>query len=167
MGWKFKIVVIFVVVIFLGCCAWMGYVVYARHQANDYIVDVAASFNAASLVNGDETYTDPDRAVICTYEGRQYVIIPENYKAIISLLRKECVAPVFRRVGKDAPLVISICNSAELRIEPDADSVDGALISYTADSGRRYTMHVRGGNIWLQILEYTTTGHSERKNLPL
>ena len=74
---------------------------------------------------------------------------------------------VVRRVGGDAPLEITVCGAARLLIEPDADSVDGALIAFTADSGRRFTMHVRGGNIWKQLVEYATVGHGERLNLPL
>ena len=75
--------------------------------------------------------------------------------------------PVFRRIRGDAPLSICICDGARLLIEPDRDSVDGALISFTTDAGKRYTMHVRGGNIWKQIVEYATVGHSQRQNLPL
>lgn len=167
MGWKMKTIVFLAVAMFLIGCVWLGYVVYARSQGNEYAVQVAASFNAAALVNGDETYVEPDRAVICTYEGKRYVILPDNYKAVVSLLRKDYVMPMFRRVGKDAPLLITICGGAQLRIEPDKNSDDGALISFTADNGKHFTMHVRGGNIWKQLLEYTTVGHSDRRNLQL
>ena len=90
MGWKMKTFVIFAVILFVVTTAWLGFVVYARYQANDYSVEVAAAFNAATLVNGEETFTDPDRAVISSYQRQRYVIIPENYKAIVSLLRKDC-----------------------------------------------------------------------------
>ena len=167
MGWKMKTAVIVSVGMFLAGCAWLGFVVCARYRGNDYLVQVTASFNAASLVNGEETFTEPDKAVISTFEGRRYVVIPENYKAIVSLLRKDHVMPLFRRVGKDAPLSVVICGGARLRIEPDGDSVDGALVSFDADNGRHYTMHVRGGNIWRQIVQYTTEGPLNRRNLPL
>ena len=167
MGWKLKTIVFLTLAVFLAGCAWLCFVVYARYQGNDYLVDITASFNAASLVNGEETYTDPDRAVISTYEGQSYVIIPENYKAVVSLLRKDHVMTLFRRIGKDAPLKITVCGSAEIRIEPDRGSDDGALIDFVDAGGKRYVMHVRGGNIWKQFIEYATVGHSVNRNLPL
>ena len=167
MGWKLKTVVFLTLGLFVAGCLWVGYVVYARYQGNEYVLQVAASFNAAALVNGEETYTDPDKAVISTYEGRQYVILPDNYRALISLLRKDSAMPLFRRVGRNAPLTIDICDGARLRIQPDRDSVDGALIAFTADSGKRFTMHVHGGNIWKQIVKYATEGRTQYPNLPL
>ena len=167
MSWKSKAVVFIVIVVFLFTCLGLAYAVYARYQGNDYLIQVTAAFNAASLLNGEETYTDPENAVISTYEGQQYVILPENYKAIVSLLRKDYVMSMFRRVGKNAPLSISICNSATLQIVPDEGSVDGALIFFQSAGGRSYTMHVRGGNIWKQLIEYATVGHSQNKNLLL
>ncbi len=167
MGWRMKTVVIFAVVLFVVTTAWLGFVVYARYQSNDYSVQVAAAFNAALLVNGEETFTDPERAVISGYQGQRYVIVPENYKAIVSLLRKDCAMPPFKRAGKDAPLTITVCDSATIHIRPDGDGVDAALIDFTAGDGRRYAMHVRGGNIWKQFVEYATAGHGQNKNLPL
>ena len=167
MGWRMKMVVIFAVVLFVATTAWLGFVVYARYQSNDYSVQVAAAFNAALLVNGEETFTDPDRAVISGFQGRRYVIVPENYKAIVSLLRKDCAMPPFKRAGKDAPLTITVCDSATISIRPDGDGVDAALIDFTTGDGKRYAMHVRGGNIWKQFVEYATAGHGQNKNLPL
>lgn len=167
MGWRMKTVVIFAVVLFVATTAWLGFVVYARYQSNDYSVQVAAAFNAALLVNGEETFTDPDRAVISGFQGRRYVIVPENYKAIVSLLRKDCAMPPFKRAGKDAPLTITVCDSATISIRPDGDGVDAALIDFTTGDGKRYAMHVRGGNIWKQFVEYATAGHGQNKNLPL
>ena len=167
MGWKGKLVVLLALVILICGILWLGFAVYARYQDNDYRIDMAAAFNAALLVNGDQTYTDPERAVICTYEGQRYVVLPDNYKAVVSLLRKDNAMPLFRRVGKDAPISIAICDSARMQIEPDRDSVDGALIAFITTGGKRYTMHVHGGNIWKQIVEYTTAGPIRSRNLPL
>ncbi len=167
MGWGLRILVSIAIVVFLVGCVWLGYALYAGNQGNEYVVQVTAAFNAAALVNGEETCTEADRAVISAYEGRRYVILPENYKAIVSLLRKDHAMPMFRRVREDAPLSIAICACAELKIEPDEGSVDGTLISFTTDTGKRYTMHIRGGNIWKQLIDYTTTGRPDRRNLPL
>lgn len=167
MGWKLKAAVSVAVALLIVGIACLGFFVYARYQANEYAARVAASFNAAALLNGEETYTEPDRAVISVYEGRRYVVLPENYKAIVSLLRKDCAMPLVRRVGKDAPLTITVCDSARLAIEPDRDSGDGVLISFAADTGKRFAMHARGGNIWKQLVGYATVGHSGRRNVPL
>lgn len=165
MGWKSKAIVSLALVIFVATCLWLGYAVRARYQGNEYVLQLAAAFNAASLLNGEETYTDPDRAAVSTHEGQRYVILPENYKAVSFLLRKDHVMPLFRRVGADAPLTISICGCTGIRVEPDGD--DGALVCLVTDAGKTFTMHVRGGNIWKQILEYATTGHSENRNIAL
>lgn len=165
MGWKSKTVVFLTLAVFLATCLWMGYAVHARYQGNEYVLQLGAAFNAASLLNGEETFTDPDKAVISTYDGQRYVILPENYKAIASLLRKDHAMPLFDRVKADAPLSIAICDCTRIRIEPDGD--DGALVFLGTDGGRSFTMHVRGGNIWKMILEYTTTGHMENRNIPL
>lgn len=167
MGWKGRTVLALAIAIFVAGCLFLGYMVRARYQANEYRVRVAAAFNAAMLVNGDETYTDPQRAVIATSEGRRYVVVPENYKALVTLLRKENAMPLFRRVGKDAPLTIDICDSARLRLRPDDNGQDGALVEFTTDAGKRFIMHVRGGNIWKQITEYATVGHGENRNLEI
>lgn len=165
MSWKLKIVVFLALGFLVAGILGFGYVVYARYQGNEYALQLAAAFNAASLLNGEQTYTEPDRAAIGAYEGKRYVILPENYKAIVSLLRKEHAMPPFRRVGEEAPLSITICDSTRLLIEPDG--VDAALVCLTTDAGERFTMHVRGGNIWKQILTYATAGHSEDRNIPL
>ena len=167
MGWKGKTLIALALAMALVGAVWMGYSIRARYHGNEYVMKMTLAFNAAALANGEETYTDPDRAVISACGGQRYVIVPENYKAIVSLLRKDCAMPLFRRPGKDAPLEITVCNSARLRLEPDPDSVDGALVAFTADSGQRFTMHVRGGNIWKQIVAYATVGHGEHPNLPL
>ena len=167
MSWKAKLCIAFVIVFLLSGIFMLGYFVRARYQGNAYFVQVTAAFNAAALLNGEETYTDPERAVISSYGGARHVIVPENYKALVSLLRKENAMPLFRRVAGDAPLTIAICDSARLRIEPDQGSVDGALVAFEAGDGHRYTMHIRGGNIWTQLLEYATTGHGEWKNVDL
>lgn len=165
MSWRLKTVVLLALAAFLATCLWLGYAVHARHQGNEYVMQLGVAFNATALLNGEETYTDPERAIISAYEGRRYVILPENYKALVSLLRKDHAMPLFRRVGKDAPLAITICDCTTIQAEPDGE--DGALVCLVTDAGKRFTMHVRGGNIWKQILEYATVGHSENQNIPL
>ena len=165
MTWRLKTVVLLVLVIFVTTCLWLGYAVHARYQGNEYVMELGIAFNAAALLNGEETYTDPDRAVVSAYEGQQYVILPENYKALVSLLRKDHAMPLFRRVGKDAPLAITICDCTTIQAEPDGE--DGALVCLVTDAGKRFTMHVRGGNIWKQLVEYATAGHGERLNIAL
>ena len=148
---------------------WFGdkvkYSIKLLYKGNEYTLQLTAAFNAAALLNGEETYTEPDKAVISACDGQRYVILPENYKALVTLLRKDHAMPPFRRVGQDAPLSITICGCTTLRVAPEDD--DNALVSLTTDTGKRFTMHVRGGNIWKQILEYATVGHSENRNLAL
>ena len=101
MSWKAKICIILVLVFLLSGILMLGFFVHARYRGNAYFVEVTAAFNAAALLNGEETFTDPERAVISTYDGTKHVIVPENYKGLVSLLRKENAMPPFRRISKD------------------------------------------------------------------
>lgn len=145
---------------------FLVYIIRAKYASNNYILRLGASFNAASLVNGAETFTEPEKAVITEYNGSRYVVLPENYKALNMLLRKDCASPLFPGSFADAPLTISICSDTLLRIRPDRGSVDGAVVSFETE-GHRYVMHIRGGNIWTQLLTYATEGDRRNPNILL
>ena len=75
-GWRSKSIVAFALVFFFVTCAWLGYAVYARYQGNEYLVRLAASFNAATLVNAEETYVEP------RYQDLQFRIALDRYNKI-------------------------------------------------------------------------------------
>ena len=50
MGWKLRAAVIFVVGFLIAGCLWFGYVVHARYQGNEYVVQLTAAFNAVLAV---------------------------------------------------------------------------------------------------------------------
>ena len=166
MSWKGKLLIGIAAAILLTAIFFMIYVVRAKYRSNEYILQLGAAFNAAILVNGDETLTDPEYAVISEYDGKKYLIVPENYKALNTLLRKDAVMPIFGNSLKDAPLSIRICDTALVRIRPNKHSVDGASIYF--DTGtQHFYMHVKGGNIWTQILSWATKGSTHYDNIPL
>ena len=142
------------------------YVIRAKYEANEYIIQLGASFNAASLLNGAETYTDPEKAVIAEYDGVRTVIVPENYKALNTLLRKDCVMPLLPDSFKNAPLTITVCGQAVITIQPEKNSVDSAQIRF--DTGTHtYCMRVSGGNVWTMLVQYATEGSNSYKNISL
>ena len=99
MKWYVKALIIAAVTTLVIYIGGMIYVVRAKYSMNDYVVHLGAAFNAATIVNATETYTDEERAVIAEYEGRRAVIIPENYKPLQSYLRSVVIDMKLNNMG--------------------------------------------------------------------
>ena len=159
------LIALFIVAMVFGM-GMIGYFLYARNAGNQYIVESAAVFNAATMVNATETYTDPARAVIAEYRGKRVVVSPDNYAALVTLLRKECTMPLFASSHGDDELVITVCDDAVFYVRRDRDSNNHVLVHFE-DSNRSYTMHLYGGNLYNQLLNICTVGSTRYKNIPL
>lgn len=143
----------------------MVYVVRAKYALNDYTMQVGFGFNAAMMVNAEETYTDAEKAVIAQYEGKRAVIVPENYKAIQSCLLRQAAMPIFGRVKHEGALRITLCGETEVYVQPDQDGE-----GFTAEwiSGDEYfVMHAAGGNHWQRLLTLCLEGTAKTPNIPL
>ena len=109
MKWYTKLLVLLAIGTLIFVIGGMTYVVKAKYSMNDYAVQLGAAFNAANIVNATETHTDAQQAVIASHNGQQSVIVPENYKALSSYLRRDHAMPLIGRVQKETALHISIC----------------------------------------------------------
>lgn len=165
MKWYTKLLILLAIGTLLFCIVGMSYVVKAKYQMNEYTVQLGAAFNAATLVNANETFTDAQNAVITHYNGEETVLVPENYKALLSYLRRDHAMPFLSTINKEEALHISICGKSHLYIRGDKDG-QGALIHFDT-AGNTYRMHVTGGDLWDKILTLSTNGSNKFPNIPL
>lgn len=165
MKWYTKLLVLLAIGTLIFVIGGMTYVVKAKYSMNDYAVQLGAAFNAATIVNATETHTDAQQAVIASHNGQQSVIVPENYKALSSYLRRDHAMPLIGRVQKETALHISICAQSHLYMQGDKDG-QGALILFES-AGERFVMHVRGGDLWDKIVQLCMEGSTKHPNLPL
>lgn len=165
MKWYTKLLVFLGIATLIYVIGGMIYIVSAKYRMNDYTVQLGAAFNAATYVNATETFTDEDRAVIAEYDGRRSVIVPENYKALQSYLRRDHAMPFLAFVNKDKALHVSICGQSHLYIVGDKDG-QGAMIRFES-AGEKFTMHVTGGDLWQKILDVSLEGSYKAENIPL
>lgn len=162
MKWYVKTIILIAVATLVFYIGSMVYLVIAKYEMNDYVLEMGAAFNAATIVNATETHTDPESAVISEYDGRSAVIVPENYKALQSYLRRDHAMPFIGVINKEKALHIAVCDASHFYIKGDKDG-QGALIRLES-SGEKYTMHVAGGDLWDKILTVSLSGTSKNPN---
>lgn len=143
----------------------MVYVVKAKYALNDYTMQVGFGFNAAMMVNAEETHTDADKAVIAQYEGKRVVIVPENYKAVQSCLLRQAAMPLFGRVKHEGALRITLCGETEVYVQSDKDG-EGVTAEWIAQD-ERFVMHAAGGNHWQRLLTLCLEGTAKSPNIEL
>lgn len=161
----FKILAVITVLTLVLTIGGMVYVVKAKFAVNDYTLQLGTSFNAAMMVNATETYTDADKAVIAEYGGRRVVIVPENYRQVISCLSRQAAMPLLAFVDKEEALHVSICDASDLYAQPDKDG-EGFTVEWQLE-GKRFVMHTSGGNHWERLLQYCLDGASKAPNIEL
>lgn len=165
MKWYTKCLCLLAVATLLFLIGGMVYVVKAKYSMNDYAIQIGAAFNAATLVNATDTYTDADHAVVAAHEGQRAILVPENYKALSSYLRRDHAMPLFSHIDKTTALHVSICNQSHLYIQGDKDG-DGAMVRFET-AGDTFVMHVRGGDLWDKILKLCMEGTHSNPNIAL
>lgn len=143
----------------------MVYVVKAKYALNDYTMQLGLGFNAAMMVNAEETHTDADKAVIAEYAGKRVVIAPENYKAVQSCLLRQAAMPLFGRVRHEGALRITLCGETEVYVQPDKDG-EGFTAEWISDS-ERFVMHAAGGSHWERLLKLCLEGSAQAENIEL
>ena len=141
--WTMIILAFSALFLFIG---GMVYVVKAKYALNDYTMQVGFGFNAAMMVNAEETHMDADKAVIAQYEGKRVVIVPENYKAVQSCLLRQAAMPLFGRVRHQ-----------------DGEGFTAEWIA----KDERCVMHAAGGNHWQRLLTLCLEGTAKSPNIAL
>lgn len=164
MKWYIKLLILIAVSTLVFYIGSMIYLVKAKYAMNDYTVHLTNAFNAATMVNASETFTAPESAVIAEYKDEKSIIVPENYKSLLTYLRMEHAMPLMGFVNKDDALHISICDKHHLYVQGDRNG-QGATIRFETDTDR-YTMHVTGSDLWNKILTISLEGSYKAENLP-
>ena len=165
MKWYWKLMVLIAAATLVFMIGGMVYLVRARYASNDYVTQLGLSFNAAMMVNAQETHTGEDKAVIADHQGRRAVIVPENYKALQSYLRRDCAMPLVSFVNREKALHISFCAENNLYVQGDQDGQGASLLF---ECGKKtFRMHVSGGDLWQKILDLSLDGWAQSPNLPL
>ena len=160
--WTMIILAFAALFLFIG---GMVYVVRTKYALTDYTMQVGFGFNAAMMVNAEETHTDADKAVIAQYEGKRVVIVPENYKAVQSCLLRQAAMPLFGRVKREGALRITLCGETEVYVQPDKDG-EGFTAEWIAQD-ERFVMHAAGGNHWQRLLTLCLEGTAKSPNIAL
>ena len=165
MKWYTRLLVFIGIATLVMVIAGMVYVVRSKYQMNEYALQTGAAFNAATLVNATETHTEEDQAIVAEYQGQRAIIVPENYKIVLSYLRRSYAMPFYARVNKDAALHLTFCGSSDCWVEGDRDG-QGATVLFTS-AGKSFTMHVSGSDLWQKLLDTCLDGTYNADNLPL
>ena len=164
---KLSRVLIILIVLFLAAgIAFMVWTVHARMTGNEYDFQVEAVLSAAEIANGGEPLTDADRAVVAEYGGRRWIVVPGNYRALLSYLRKDYVAMPFQSIDTEKALKLSVCGVAEIWAAPKDASGDVVYVRL-ATGGKTFRVRTDGGNLWSNLLTCCTTGTYHDKNIPL
>ena len=162
-----RIVIIFVVLLLVGGIAFMIYSINSRLQTQEYMFQIDAVFTAAEIASGEDPLTtDPGKAVTAEYEGRKVVVVPGNFLALTSYLRKDAAAKLFPSVDKEKALKLTVCDVAEIWVMPKSGDGDVVYIDMNA-GGRSFHVRTDGGNQWKQLLACCMTGTYHDSNIPL
>ena len=162
----FKILVILTVLLLVAGIALLVFSIHTRLTTSEYQFQVDAVLAAASVANQGEPLTDPDKAVISEYNGKQTVIVPGNYTALSYYLRKDAYTRPFLNVDKQNALKITVCDESVFYLVPEQDSGDVVLIRLEAGN-RVFQMRTDGGNQWSSLLAVCTRGTYHDENIPL
>lgn len=165
MKWYLKLIIFLAIATLVAYIGSMVYLVTAKYKMNDYTLELGATFNAATMVNASTTHTDAASAVIARYKDQSAVVVPENYPALTSYLRREHAMPLFAFVNKDKALHIAVCDESHFYIVGDK-SGDGATVRLESAHGT-YTMHITGSDVYEKILDLCLKGSQKYPNLPV
>lgn len=164
MKWYAKLIIAFSLLVLLAVILGMVYVVGAKNALNEYILRNGNAFNAAMLINGEETFTDPERAVIAEYEGTRAVVVPENYRALTYYLKENAARPIFARLRREGALTLTVCGGTVFTVAFDEDGETATC--ELAGGGRPLLMRLRGIALRDRLLSTALEGTTAAKNLP-
>ena len=162
-----RILIIFTVVLLVFGIAFLIFSVDARLKGTEYQFQVDAVLSAASIANeADPLTTDPALSVTAEYEGRKTVVVPGNYMALSSYLRKDAASMLFFSMDREKALKLTVCDIATLWIAPQNNSGDVVLVELIT---KDQTFHMRtdGGNQWKALLDCCMKGTYHDENIPL
>ena len=162
-----RILVIFTIVFMVFGIGFLAFSIYSSRTGTEYQFQVDAVLAAATIANDEDPLTtDPDRAVIAEYEGRRAVVVPNNYMALSSYLRKSSACMLFFSVNREKAIKLTVCNEAVFYIVPQEGSEDVVYVEFST-MGQTFHMRTHGGNQWKNLLDCCMKGTYHDGNIPL
>ena len=162
----FRILAILTVLLLVFGIGFMTFFVYGRMKTSEYQFQVDAVLSAAAVANQGEPLTDPDKAVLAEYEGKTAVIVPGNYTALSSYLRKDAATLPFLRMDTSGALKITVCGEAIFTAVPADESGDVVLIRLET-GGKVFRMRTDGGNQWASLIRCCMEGTYHDDNISM
>ena len=165
MKWGKRILIVFPILLLVAGIVLMGYLVSARRQSVEYQFQVDAILGACSVANGGEAVTDPERCVTAEYQDRRTVVVPGNYLALSTFLRRDAMMPFYAKMDRTEALKLTFCGQAELYAMPQRKGERVLIELNTGDA--RFLIQARGGNLWKSLLACCMEGTYHDENIPL
>ena len=162
-----KILIIFTVVMLLFGIGFLIFSVNSRLQGTEYQFQIDAILTAASIANGEDPLTtDPAVSVTAEYEGRKVVVVPGNYTALSSYLRKDAASMLFSALDRKKALKLTVCDVATFYVAPKDGSEDVVFVELVTKD-QTFRIRTDGGNQWQAILKCCMTGTYHDDNIPV
>ena len=162
-----RILIVFVALLLVFGIAFFVFSVHSRLANSEYQFQVDAVLTAASIANGpDPLTTDPAVSVIAEYDGQRAVVVPANYLALSSYLRKDSAGLLFSSPNREKAMKITVCDVATFYLAPEGDSGDVVLIELITKD-RSFRVRTDGGNQWQCLLDCCLKGTYHDQNIPL
>lgn len=162
-----RILVIFTIVVLVLGIGFLVLSIYSRTSGTEYQFQVDAILTAASIANEEDPLTtDPDKSVIAEYAGQKAVVVPGNYLALSSYLRKGAASMVFFSINRENALKLTVCNEAVFYIAPQGNSTDVVYVELST-MGQSFHMRTHGGNQWKNLVDCCMKGTYHDDNIPL
>ena len=162
-----RIMIILAVVLLVLGIAFLIFSIDSRLKGTEYQFQVDAVLTAASIANGEDPQTtDPALSVTAEYEDRKAVVVPGNYTALSSYLRKDAASMLFFSMDREKALKLTVCDIATLFLAPQGGSEDVVLVELVTKD-QTFRMRTDGGNQWKNLLTCCMEGTYHDKNIPL
>ncbi len=162
-----RILVIFTIALLVFGIAFLIFSIHSRLKGTEYQFQVDAVLTAASIANEEDPLTvDPSLSVTAEYEGRKAVVVPGNYMALSSYLRKDAASMLFFSMDREKALKLTVCDIATIYIAPQNESGDVVLIELVTKN-QVYHMRADGGNQWDNLLACCMKGTYHDDNISL
>lgn len=162
-----RILIFFTVVLLVSGIAFLIFSIHSRLKGTEYQFQVDAVLTAASIANEENPLTtDPALSVTAEYDGRKTVVVPGNYTALSSYLRKDAANMLFFPMDRDNALKLTVCDIATFLIAPQDATGDVVLVELVTKD-QTFRMRTDGGNQWKALLDCCMKGTYHDENIPL
>ena len=133
-----RVLIIVTVAMLVFGIVFLIFSVHSRLKGTEYQFQVDAVLTAASIASEEDPLTvDPERSVVAEYGGKRTVVVPGNFRALSSYLRKDAASMPFLSADREKALKLTVCGEAVFYIAPKDDTGDVLVIGADLPDARR------------------------------